>query len=152
MVKWASGVKLYGSNPEPLMSALGQKRTSECFQSMSALPPIADIGTQPLMSALCQKRTSIIFQNVACRVKGGPHVPLTGPREDDGKCAPYPSYLPRARRFQREDGGCRRHSFQIRPPPLAKVQPKAEADCANRLHTNPRAGGKRCTTKPESFP
>src|SRR5689334_25197611 len=29
---------------------------------------------------------------------------LAGPREDDGKCAPYPSYLPPARRFQREDG------------------------------------------------
>ena len=28
------------------MSALGQKRTSEHVQSMSALPPIADIGTQ----------------------------------------------------------------------------------------------------------
>src|SRR6516164_2769983 len=29
-----------------MMSALGQKRTSERFQSMSALPPKADIGTQ----------------------------------------------------------------------------------------------------------
>jgi len=29
------------------MSALGQKRTSEHVQSMSALPPKADIGTQP---------------------------------------------------------------------------------------------------------
>ena len=28
------------------MSALGQKRTSEVVQSMSALPPKADIGTQ----------------------------------------------------------------------------------------------------------
>src|SRR6516164_8914445 len=28
------------------MSALGQKRTSEHFQSMSALPPKAEIGTQ----------------------------------------------------------------------------------------------------------
>ena len=27
------------------MSALGQKQTSEHFQSMSALPPKADIGT-----------------------------------------------------------------------------------------------------------
>ena len=39
-------IKLYSSNPEPLMSALSQKRTSEHFQSMSALPPKADIGTQ----------------------------------------------------------------------------------------------------------
>jgi len=29
------------------MSALGQKRTSEHVQSMSALPPEADIGTHP---------------------------------------------------------------------------------------------------------
>jgi hypothetical protein len=36
-------VTLHGSNPEPLMSALGQKRTSELVQSMSALPPIADV-------------------------------------------------------------------------------------------------------------
>jgi len=30
----------------PLMSALGQKRTSQGISGMSALPPIADIGTQ----------------------------------------------------------------------------------------------------------
>jgi len=40
-------VKLHGSNFEPLMSALGQKQTSEDFWAMSALPPKADIGTQP---------------------------------------------------------------------------------------------------------
>jgi hypothetical protein len=44
--KWGSGVSLHGSNPEPLMSALGQKQTSELVQPMSALPPKADIGTQ----------------------------------------------------------------------------------------------------------
>jgi hypothetical protein len=38
-----AGVSLHGSNPEPLMSALGQKRTL-----------LGVIG----MSALCQKRTS----------------------------------------------------------------------------------------------
>jgi hypothetical protein len=32
------------SNPEPLMSALGQKRTFECVRVMSALPPKADIA------------------------------------------------------------------------------------------------------------
>ena len=36
-----------GSNLEPLTSALGQKQTSEVVQSISALPPKADIGTQP---------------------------------------------------------------------------------------------------------
>jgi hypothetical protein len=29
LAKWGSGVSLHGSNPEPLMTALGQKRTSE---------------------------------------------------------------------------------------------------------------------------
>jgi hypothetical protein len=38
-------VKLHGSKPEPLMSALGQKRTSEHVRGMSALPPKADIGS-----------------------------------------------------------------------------------------------------------
>ena len=42
-VEWGSGVALQGSNSEPLMSALGQKRTLSNVASMSALPPIADI-------------------------------------------------------------------------------------------------------------
>ena len=37
-------VKLHGSNFEPLMSALGQKRTFGIVQLMSALPPKADIA------------------------------------------------------------------------------------------------------------
>ena len=37
-------VRLHGSNPEPPMSALGQKRTSAHVQAMSALPPKADIS------------------------------------------------------------------------------------------------------------
>jgi hypothetical protein len=35
---------LRGSNLEPLMSALGQKQTSDERPSMSALPPKADIA------------------------------------------------------------------------------------------------------------
>ena len=38
-----SGVRLHGSNPEPLMSALGQNRTLAHVRVMSALPPKADI-------------------------------------------------------------------------------------------------------------
>ena len=38
------GVSLHGSNPEPLMSALGQKQTSRPKISISALPPKADIA------------------------------------------------------------------------------------------------------------
>jgi hypothetical protein len=37
-------VRLQSSNREARMSALGQKRTSEHVQSMSALPPKADIA------------------------------------------------------------------------------------------------------------
>jgi hypothetical protein len=39
-------VLLHGSNLEPPMSALGQKRTLMHLDPMSALPPKADIGTQ----------------------------------------------------------------------------------------------------------
>jgi hypothetical protein len=37
-------VNLRGSNPDPLMSALGHKRTFSKLQLMSALPPKADIA------------------------------------------------------------------------------------------------------------
>jgi hypothetical protein len=40
----AQGSILHGSNPEPLMSALGQKQTSRLVEGMSALPPKADIA------------------------------------------------------------------------------------------------------------
>jgi hypothetical protein len=42
--KLGSGIILHGSNPEPLMSALGQKQTSRHIGLMSALPPKADIA------------------------------------------------------------------------------------------------------------
>jgi len=38
-----SGLNLHGSNPEPLMSALGQKQTCAAHKLMSALHPIADM-------------------------------------------------------------------------------------------------------------
>jgi hypothetical protein len=41
--KRGSGVILHCSNPEPLMSALGQKQTSNSRPLMSALPPKADM-------------------------------------------------------------------------------------------------------------
>ena len=36
--------RLRSSNPEPLMSALGQKQTLRRIRAMSALPPKADIA------------------------------------------------------------------------------------------------------------
>src|SRR6516225_6809305 len=42
LAKWGSEVRLHRSIPEPLMSALGQKRTSQCVCAMSALPPCVD--------------------------------------------------------------------------------------------------------------
>jgi hypothetical protein len=47
-MKWGSGVSLHGSKPEPLMSALGHKRTWRDQIAMSALPPIADIPRRNL--------------------------------------------------------------------------------------------------------
>jgi hypothetical protein len=42
--KSGSGISLHGSNIEPFMSALAQKRTFTHLRPMSALPPKADIG------------------------------------------------------------------------------------------------------------
>jgi hypothetical protein len=42
--KWGLMVKLHSSNPEPLMSALGQKQTFKRVRLMSAIPPKADIA------------------------------------------------------------------------------------------------------------
>ena len=61
--KWGSGVGLHGSNPEPLMSALGQKQTFGCVRLMSALPPKADIGTQPLNVRFVPIGDIMPFQN-----------------------------------------------------------------------------------------
>jgi len=43
---------LHGTNAEPLMSALGQKQTSEHDWIMSALPPKADIRNHPALLPL----------------------------------------------------------------------------------------------------
>src|SRR6516225_3522804 len=43
LAKWGSGIKLHSRNPEPLMSALGQKQTFRNAKAMSALPPKADM-------------------------------------------------------------------------------------------------------------
>jgi hypothetical protein len=40
-------ISLHGSNPQPLMSALGQKETSADVCVMSALRAKADIGSRP---------------------------------------------------------------------------------------------------------
>src|SRR5262249_17434197 len=45
------GIRLHGSNPRPLMSALGQKQTLRLFRAMSALPPKADMGTWPCLGS-----------------------------------------------------------------------------------------------------
>jgi hypothetical protein len=57
LAKWVSEVSLHGSNFEPLMSALGQKRTFCEVCAMSALPQKRTSRSAIGMSALCQKRT-----------------------------------------------------------------------------------------------
>jgi hypothetical protein len=46
LAKWGSEVRLHRSIPEPLMSALGQKRTLGHPRAMSALPPKAEMPAQ----------------------------------------------------------------------------------------------------------
>jgi hypothetical protein len=48
---------LHGNNPEPPMSALGQKQTWQRILLMSALPQKQTLDLSRAMSALCQKRT-----------------------------------------------------------------------------------------------
>ena len=70
LVKWGSGVSLHGSNSEPLMSALGKKRTSRLVERMSALPPKADIGTGTRVSPSTQqlRQPGDIRRDPACHV------------------------------------------------------------------------------------
>jgi hypothetical protein len=62
---------LHGSNPEPLMSALGQKQTFPRVWLMSALPPKADIdGRQfdvrfvPKADELHRSKTGALFDHL----------------------------------------------------------------------------------------
>jgi len=52
-----SGIDLHSSNSEPLMSALGKKRTWGQLRLMSALPQKRTLKLSRVMSALCQKQT-----------------------------------------------------------------------------------------------
>jgi hypothetical protein len=45
------GASLQDINPEPLMSALGQKQTLDCCPPMSALPRKADIALYSITSS-----------------------------------------------------------------------------------------------------
>jgi hypothetical protein len=56
LAKWGSEVGLQGSNPEPLMSALGQKQTLAHVRIMSALPPKADIGCRATRQTTAKHR------------------------------------------------------------------------------------------------
>jgi hypothetical protein len=51
-------VNLRGSNPDPLMTALGHKRKFSKLQLMSALPPKADIGERCFDVRFVPKETS----------------------------------------------------------------------------------------------
>src|SRR5262245_29037778 len=115
---------------------------------MSALPLKADIcGAKADVRFGPEAEINHSQSAVPRRVKRGPHVPLAGPREDGGKCAPCLSYPPPARRSLPRVGGCRHRSSQIRPRRLARVQANAAADCANPPHTYPWVRGRCCTTK-----
>ena len=53
-------VKLHGSNPSPLMSALGQKQTSDWRPLMSALPPKRALLSAPRMSIKAGQIRSLV--------------------------------------------------------------------------------------------
>jgi hypothetical protein len=58
-------VSLHGSNPKPLMSALGQKQTLAHVRIMSALPPKADIALHRSECPLCAKSRQSATQHLA---------------------------------------------------------------------------------------
>ena len=60
--------RLRSSNPEPLMSALGQKQTSQHLQPMSALLPKADIRIlfDQLIGALLEKWGHVETEQLGC--------------------------------------------------------------------------------------
>src|SRR5215831_13855325 len=130
------------------MSAMGHNRTERHLGAMTALPPKADKAqTSWHVRANTGTRCKLSFDGPR-----GPHAPQAGPLEDDGKCAPYPSYPQLARRFLRGVDGCRHRSSQIQPHRLAREQASAEADCANPPRACLRVRNRYCTKKLRSCP
>ena len=56
-------IKLHSSNPEPLMSALSQKRILRHVRVMSAFSQKQTWFSTIVMSALCNKRTHALQQS-----------------------------------------------------------------------------------------
>ena len=90
-----SGASLHGSNPERSMSALGQKQTLGKVRLMSALPPIADIGTQPRDVRFVPKadscgatKTSLFDHFIGGReeLRGDGKADCVGGLDIDGQC------------------------------------------------------------------
>jgi hypothetical protein len=67
----AQGLVCLGTNPESLMSALGQKRTFRKVRAMSALPPKADIETGSLAIFAAILRASSVVSNLAADRRPG---------------------------------------------------------------------------------
>jgi|SRR6516164_8838537 hypothetical protein len=63
---------VHSSNPRLATSALGQKRTSEDIQSMSALPPKADIGTHSRNVRFVPKADISLKETLIVRGPNGP--------------------------------------------------------------------------------
>jgi hypothetical protein len=81
--KRGSPVSLRSSNPELLMSALGQKQTLRRFRPMSALPPIADIShsgnSTPYFAANARKSTVGLFTYLAQQESVAPAIRMMVP-------------------------------------------------------------------------
>ena len=63
-------VSLHSSNPEPLMSALGQKRTWRDQIAMSALPPKADIRWHDLNVRFVRRSTDLFDHFIGSHQQG----------------------------------------------------------------------------------
>ena len=84
--------QLHSSNPESVMSALGQKQTLGHARAMSALPPKADIGARrsdvrfvPIADILhCGRDCYSITSSARASSDDGTSRPITGERSMKG--------------------------------------------------------------------
>jgi hypothetical protein len=118
--------RLQGSNPEPFMSALGQKRTSARVRVMSALPPKADIKTWRPVLSLSLSATLNAASNERSRLSDQliiivqPEIDLLRCRRLGG-CAVW--HQPRLRRHDQyyQHQAAQHHQFQHGKPPSLEV-------------------------------
>jgi hypothetical protein len=71
LAKWGSEVSLHGSNPEPLMSALGQKRTFSIVRRLSAYLQKRTLSRVSIIGMLEQVRSALVILPITTRRRQG---------------------------------------------------------------------------------